>query len=322
VKTFLGVDGGGSKTAFVLIDEQGRVLARHHEGPAYYPEIGLDALHALLARGVAQTLAAGGIAPAALTYAFLGLPAHGEDSRLLPRLDAMASPLLDPAQYRCGNDMICGWAGALACSDGINVISGTGSMAYGEYAGRQARAGGWGEIFSDEGSAYWIAREGLNLFSRMSDGRLPRGPLYDRVRAHFGLNGDLDLCAAIYGADASWRSKLAQLARLVAEAADAGDARAAGIFTAAAGELAAIVAATRDALDVPADMPLPVSWSGGMFGQAARLLEPMKQALAARGRPYAFVEPQLPPGPGAALYAAHCQGIQLAPEALARLSAA
>lgn len=322
MRTFLGVDGGGSKTAFVLIDEQGAVLARHHEGPAYHPEIGLDALHALLARGIAQTLAAGGVAPAALTYAFLGLPAHGEDSRLLPRLDAMASPLLAPGQYRCGNDMICGWAGALACSDGINVISGTGSIAYGEYAGRQARAGGWGELFSDEGSAYWIAREGLNLFSRMSDGRLPRGPLHGLVRAHFGLAGDLDLCAAIYGADGSWRSRLAQLARLVAQAAHAGDARAAGVFTAAAAELAAIVEATRDSLAVPADTPLPVSWSGGMFAQAERLLEPMQQALRARGRPYAFIEPRLPPGPGAALYAAHCQGVTLKPEALARLAAA
>jgi N-acetylglucosamine kinase-like BadF-type ATPase len=321
VKTFLGVDGGGSKTAFVLIDEQGAVLATHHEGPAYYPEIGLDALQALLARGIAATLAVGAVAPAALTHAFLGLPAYGEDSRLLARLDAMATPLLDRSQFRCGNDMICGWAGALACSDGINVISGTGSIAYGQYAGRQARAGGWGELFSDEGSAYWIARAGLNLFSRMSDGRLPRGPLHALVRAHFRLGDDLDLCAAIYGADQSWRSRLAQLARLVAQAAAAGDARAAGVFASAAEELAAIVAATRSALAVPPDAPLPVSWSGGMFGQADLLLEPMKRALAAQGPRYVFVAPRLPPGPGAALYAAHCHGVALTPAALARLEA-
>ena len=56
VKTFLGVDGGGTKTEFVLIDEAGRVLARHQEGPAYYLEIGLDALRAMLARGIGATL--------------------------------------------------------------------------------------------------------------------------------------------------------------------------------------------------------------------------------------------------------------------------
>ena len=38
-------------------------------------------------------------------------------------------------------------------------------------AGDRARVGGWGELFGDEGSAYWIAVQGLNAFTRMSDGR-------------------------------------------------------------------------------------------------------------------------------------------------------
>ena len=76
-----------------------------------------------------------------------------------------------PGRYRCGNDAVCGWAGALAGEDGINIVAGTGSIGYGEFEGRAARAGGWGELFSDEGSAHWIAREALSLFSRMSDGR-------------------------------------------------------------------------------------------------------------------------------------------------------
>ena len=74
-------------------------------------------------------------------------------------------------RYSCDNDMVCGWAGSLAGEDGINVISGTGSMTYGERQGVGHRVGGWGELFGDEGSAYWIAAQGLNAFSRMSDGR-------------------------------------------------------------------------------------------------------------------------------------------------------
>ena len=61
-------------------------------------------------------------------------------------------------------------------------------------AGR-ARAGGWGELFSDEGSGYWVAREGLQLFSRMSDGRAPRGQLYERFREHFRPGGRTWTCA-------------------------------------------------------------------------------------------------------------------------------
>ncbi len=72
---------------------------------------------------------------------------------------ACRTPRCRPGDICCGNDMVCGWAGSLACADGINVVAGTGSICYGEYQGRSARCGGWGELFSDEGSAYWIARQ-------------------------------------------------------------------------------------------------------------------------------------------------------------------
>jgi N-acetylglucosamine kinase-like BadF-type ATPase len=321
MKTFLGVDGGGSKTEFLLIDGDGRVLARHQEGSAYYFEIGLDALHELIARGVGATLAQAGLAPAQLSFAFFGLPAYGEDSRLLERLDRCASPTLAAPQYRCGNDMVCGWAGALACGDGINIVAGTGSIAYGEFAGRNARAGGWGELFSDEGSAYWVAREGLNLFSRMSDGRAPRGELYDLLREHFELQHDLDLCAAVYGANQAWRSNVARLASVVAGAARRGDGQSGLIFERAVRELRAIADAVREGLAVPPELPLPVSYSGGMFKLTDLVLEPLRAELQNGRLAYRFLAPRLPPGAGAALLASRREGAPLSDAAVESLAA-
>jgi N-acetylglucosamine kinase-like BadF-type ATPase len=319
VKTFLGIDGGGTKTAFLLIDESGRVLASHTEGPAYYLETGWEEMRAMLARGIRATCAPVGLSPSNVEFAFLGLPAYGEDSTLMSALDAAASPSLQTGRYRCGNDALCGWAGALACQDGINIIAGTGSMAYGEFNGRAARVGGWGELFSDEGSAYWIAREGLRLFSRMSDGRAPRGALYDIVRGHFALQADLDLCAAIYGESRIQRSNLAALATLVAEAAVAGDAQATGLFGQAADELAQIVCAVHDQLQVPAGTTVTVSYSGGLFQQRELLLAPLQAKLAdARGR-YRVVAPRLSPVAGAALYAAKLSGTPLGEAAVDEL---
>ena len=311
MKTFLGIDGGGTKTAFLLIDESGRVLASHTEGPAYYLEIGWEEMRAMLARGIRATLESAALSPSNLNFAFLGLPAYGEDSTLLPSLDGAASPPLQNGRYRCGNDALCGWAGALACQDGINIIAGTGSMAYGEFNGRSARAGGWGELFSDEGSAHWIAREGLRLFSRMSDGRAARGALYEVVRRHFALRADLDLCAAIYGESRIQRSNLAALATLIAEAARAGDAQATELFALAADELAQIVDAVHRQLQVPEGATVLVSYSGGLFQQRDLLLTPLQSKLAsARGR-YHVVAPRLSPVAGAALYAAKLSGTPL-----------
>jgi N-acetylglucosamine kinase-like BadF-type ATPase len=319
VRTYLGVDGGGSKTGFLLIDEEGNVLATHAEGSAYHLEIGLGSLEAMLARGVGRTLALAGVDAAALTFAFFGLPAYGEDRALQSRLDAAPGAALPGGRYRCGNDMVCGWAGALAGADGINIVAGTGSIAYGEYAGRSARAGGWGELFSDEGSAYWLAREGLRLFSRMSDGRSPRGALYDILRSHFALEEDLDLCAAIYGKSLSQRSQLAQLSRRVAQAAISGDAAAQALFGQAATELAQIVDAVRDRLQAPAELELPLSHSGGLFQLRALLLEPFEAALAARSRRYRLCAARLPPHAGAALQAARLAGTPLTQRSIAAL---
>jgi N-acetylglucosamine kinase-like BadF-type ATPase len=321
VTTYLGVDGGGSKTALLLIDDSGQVLASHTEGPAYYLEIGFDAMRAMLARGIETTVKQARLAFSSINFAFLGLPAYGEDSRLLSALDSAASPPLQPTQYRCGNDAVCGWAGALACQDGISIVAGTGSIAYGEFNGRTARAGGWGELFSDEGSAYWVAREGLSLFSRMSDGRAARGVLYDLLQQHFALRDDLDLCAAIYDATQNQRSTIASLAPLIAEAATAGDVQASALFNRAADELVQIVDAVYRKLEVPEHETVKVSFSGGMFQQRDLLLKRFQSKLAIARVRYRVAEPRLPPAAGAALYAAKLNGTALSAQAIGTLEA-
>lgn len=316
---FLGVDGGGTKTAFALIDSAGRVLARHQDSSAYYIEVGMDGVAAMLVRGCDAVFKAAGVSAADVSLAFFGLPAHGEDRTVLPQLDALPRAVLGHDRYLCGNDMVCSWAGSLACADGISVIAGTGSMAYGEVAGRRARAGGWGELFSDEGSAHWIARAGLGLFSRMSDGRAPRGPLYQLVRDRLALQQDLDLCQVVYGELKGERSRIAALSRLVSEAAALGDQQAQAIIDAAAAELAALVDAVRSALGIAAGQDVAVSCTGGLFGADGPLHAPFAQALAARGAAYRLAPPRLAPVIGAALYAARSAGTPLDAAALVRL---
>jgi N-acetylglucosamine kinase-like BadF-type ATPase len=316
---FLGVDGGGTKTAFALIDSAGRVLARHQDSSAYYIEVGMAGVAGMLARGCDAVFKAAGVSAADVRFAFFGLPAHGEDRTIVPQLDALPRAVLGHDRYLCGNDMVCSWAGSLACADGISVIAGTGSMAYGEVAGRRARAGGWGELFSDEGSAHWIARAGLGLFSRMSDGRAPRGPLYQLVRDRLALQQDLDLCQVVYGELKGERSRIAALSRLVSEAAALGDRQAQAIIDAAAAELAALVDAVRSALGIAAGQDVAVSCTGGLFGADGPLHTPFALALAARGAAYRLAPPRLAPVIGAALYAARSAGTPLDAAALERL---
>ena len=315
----LGVDGGGTKTVFVLIDRAGRVAAEHRESGAYHLQIGIDGLRDVMGRGIAAILGKLALSGDAIEYAFFGLPAYGEDNSLQPRLDAMPAEFLGHRRYRCGNDMVSTWAGSLAGEDGIGIVAGTGSIGYGEHAGRTARAGGWGELFGDEGSAYWIAIRGLNAFSRMADGRLPRGPLHGVIVRAFGLTEDLELCAYLAAGKGPTRDRIASFSPLVSQAVDAGDEQALAIFDAAGRELAAIADSIRNALGFRPGERVPLSYSGGAFESGDRILAPFRRSLADRSSDFDLRKPLLPPGAGAALYAARVSGRPLDADAIARL---
>jgi N-acetylglucosamine kinase-like BadF-type ATPase len=322
MRTYLGVDGGGTTTALCLVGEQGDVLASLDAPSCYYlgsaSDEGVGLVTRVLAEAVPAVSAAAGLEPSGITFAFFGLPAYGEVSADLPLLDAAPRAALGHARYRCDNDMVCGWAGSLGLADGINVISGTGSMTYGQRAERGVRVGGWGELFGDEGSGYWIGIRGLQAFSRMSDGRLPAGPLLDILRRQLGLSADLDAVDLVLNRWRGSRREIAALSRPVVEAARRGDGTAAEILADAAAQLVLLVEATRRRLGFAHDETVPVSYSGGVFS-APEIRDRFRQQLLAVGGGFDLWEPVYPPVLGAALYAARLAGTPLGGTALDRL---
>jgi N-acetylglucosamine kinase-like BadF-type ATPase len=318
---YLGVDGGGTKTALCLLREDGRVAARARAPSCYYFTEGIDLVSRVLRQGIDEVCEMASITPADIRYAFFGLPTYGEVSADVSALDAAPGGILGHGRYACNNDMVCGWAGSLGGIDGINVISGTGSMTYGERAGTGIRVGGWGELFGDEGSAYWIAIKGLNAYSRMSDGRLPVGPLHETLRTHLALEADLDLVDVVLNRWRGGRSEIAALSRVVAGAAEEGDECAARILSEAADELAGLVDTTRRRLDFGPDQEVPVSYSGGVFN-ARPVVEGFEAALKHLHDGYELREPLYSPVVGAAIYAAKLAGEPLDIETIGRSGAA
>jgi N-acetylglucosamine kinase-like BadF-type ATPase len=327
---YLGVDGGGSKTAFALIDANGQVLARATAPSSYYFNVPTDPASArdgfgvvaeVLAQGISDICQTAGIQPCDIAAAFFGLPGYGEASGDVARLDAIPRSVLGHDRYSCDNDMVCGWAGSLGGADGINVISGTGSMTYGERLGTGHRVGGWGELFGDEGSAYWIATQGLNAFSRMSDGRLARGPLYELLKARLQLTSDLDAVGLVIEQWGGDRGSIAALATTVCEAARHEDQAAADILVAAAAELATLVETTRRLVGFDDEHPVPLSYSGGMFSDEG-FLTLFRNAIAQLPAKYALQLPLLDPAVGAALYAAKHSGQPLTSSSLHQLVSA
>lgn len=312
---YLGVDGGGTKTAFCLLNNQGGVLARTRTKSIYYLMGSIGIVEPILRGGVAQVCMSAGVDARNLTYAFFGIPCFGEVSTDIAELEAIPGRILGHDRYGCGNDMVCGWAGSLGGCDGINVVSGTGSIAYGEFRSRRRRAGGWGEAFGDEGSAYWVAIQALNAFSRMCDGRLPAGPLVGRMRQALGISSDLDAVDVVLNQWHGDRSRIAALSYVLNQAAAEGDDVAVGVLCTAGRELSHLVEVVADRLGFESANTICVSHSGGMFDSPV-VLESFRRQIDISDRNYHLQDPLLPPDIGAALYAAHLAGRRLDPVAV------
>ena len=160
-------------------------------------------------------------------------------------------------------------AGATGGEPGIIVIAGTGSMVFGRNAnGVTARAGGWGYIFGDEGGAFDLVRQALRAILRNEEGWGPPTALREALLEATGARDGNQLMHRLY-TDAFPRDRVAGWAKLIDQAARAGDAVASDILAFAAQQLATLTAAVRRQLFGSSTAwpgQVNVCYSGGVFG--------------------------------------------------------
>ena len=262
MKLFLGVDGGQSGTMALVGDETGLVLGEGEAGPCNHAAAGEG--RAKLERAVRGSVEAAcadaGLNAAAVRFeaACFGMSGGPDDKR------EIVAGILKAGHLEVTTDAAIALTGATGGGPGIIVIAGTGSIALGRDAeGRQARAGGWGYIFGDEGGAFSIGRQALRAALRMEEGWGPDTSLRAMLLEATGAATINEVLHLFYTPD--WpRSRVAKLAAEVNRAAQNSDAVAQKILTQAAQELALLVAAVREQLFQTGEL-VEVSYIGGVF---------------------------------------------------------
>ncbi|MFI6789572.1 BadF/BadG/BcrA/BcrD ATPase family protein [Nonomuraea sp. NPDC050383] len=180
---------------------------------------------------------------------------------ILDDADALAGHLLRIARrVLITTDVVTSHAGAFAGGKGVVLAAGTGAIALG--VGDDIRqVDGWGYLYGDAGSGFWIGRRGLDAACRGFDGRAEPGPLTQRAQDVFGdLAG---LPERLYLAPDAV-ARIARFAVHVLELAEDSTARA--IAEEAARELAGTVAAA--ARCFPEGTVVPVAWTGRLLRDA------------------------------------------------------
>jgi N-acetylglucosamine kinase-like BadF-type ATPase len=266
---FLGVDGGQSGTTVLIGDERGRILGRGEGGPCNHASAAEG--RAKLERAVGEGLGAAclevGLDAATVIFraACFGMSGGPDDK------EAILAGMLHTGRLLVTHDAAIALSGATAAGQGIVIIAGTGSIAFGRDAtGRTARAGGWGYVFGDEAGAFDLARQATRAALRMEEGWGPPTALRQALLEATGARSANQALHEFYSA--AWpRSRVATLAPLVDAAAVNGDAVALQILDRAAQDLALLGAAVRGQLWQAGDC-VEISYVGGVF-QSLRLLE-------------------------------------------------
>ena len=216
----LGVEGGGTKTAWVLVTrpvagvaDPGSPLQILDQGklpPSNFRLATPERLRSIF-RELPKEIARVGV--------FLAGCGTAEDRESLSKLCAETWP---QAKIVTGSDRDSDLAAALGHGDGIVVNAGSGSSVTGRRDNRTEKAGGWGHILGDAGGGYFLSIQALRLILREYD--LHRGEVQftARILRALCLNNLDELVRWAQTAD---KMEIARLTPVVFEAAASGDAR-------------------------------------------------------------------------------------------------
>jgi N-acetylglucosamine kinase-like BadF-type ATPase len=296
MKAFVaGIDGGQSSTVALVGDASGRIVGRGVAGPA--DEVGAGPastrMHDALAGALAEAVADAEL-PAETRFQAIVAGVSGYEGRIFGR-----APDLPATRFVLMHDAPVAHAGALAGAPGVIVIAGTGSVVYGTDGRRGRTIGGWGYLFGDEGSAFWLVREALAALMHAEDDVEKSECAEARAAcAYFGQPSLRHVARAFYGGEIG-RDRLASFAPQVLRFE-----RFRPIAERGAGRLAELVG---DAIAGGAHPA--VACVGGMFDDPAFRAR-VYDGIAALGGSVEIVTPRGEPAAGALLLAYREAGLE------------
>ncbi|MEG1003715.1 N-acetylglucosamine kinase [Clostridium sp.] len=222
MKYIIGVDGGGTKTEAVAYDLNGEVLAKSLTGFGNLLNDEKEALKNILD---SLEVILDKLGKEDLQGLYLGLAGSevGHNAQIVK--DGIKAKFnLDSVIM---NDGDLALKALLKGEDGILVIAGTGSTAFGIKGNEQARCGGWGHLLGDEGSAYKISMEAFKKMIHEYDFGLERSELSEAILKKLNMKQVDEIIAFIYGAT---KDEIAGFAGFVSQYAENGDNEAKAIL--------------------------------------------------------------------------------------------
>ncbi|WP_404454512.1 N-acetylglucosamine kinase [Oceanobacillus kapialis] len=313
---YIGIDGGGTKTHAVLADGTGKVIAQAMGGPSNPNAVGETELVAMFQTLFSKLDDANQNILSQVKRLYAGIAGAGNPANQTMLKDILSS-LLPHTLVRVEPDAVCALYSGTYGQAGIVQIAGTGSITYGiNEAGEQARVGGWGYLFGDEGSGYAIGKAAVTEALKSVDGRGEPTILLELLYEHFHVFHPQDLIKSIYQADQP-KSVIAPLSRIVFQAYFQGDKTAYAILQEAAEDIASQIMALYRTLFTDTEK-IKVVLCGGVFQEKTVMPWLLKEKLEPNAA-LSLVQPELPPVAGSLIGAYKMENLQVNRNILAQL---
>lgn len=262
---FLGVDGGGTSTEFVLVDENDTVLSRCVLGPCNVLNMSDDEVNNVLTSGIKATCSNIPLSRVAAFFGMAGAASLSVENRLVPLLNHFGF-----AGYSYGADAKNIISAGLYGRNGIITILGTGSVVFSSVGNTVKRYGGYGHLLGDYCSGYEFGRAALNAILAQTDGS-GCATILTELYHNTNKTSVFDMLPTFYQQDKSF---IASFASLVFEAYQKGDDVAKAIVVDNVSKLCKQITAALRECNSQENIPLVIS--GGLTTYAD-ILTPLFQ---------------------------------------------
>lgn len=263
-----GIDGGGTKTSLICADLQGKELFRKTFSAFNINSVGKDNF-LLLLNDICDTFDSVG------RCVSLCVGAAGVSNEEMKNITEGVFKERGVKKYTLVGDHIIALEGAHEGKSGLAVIAGTGSICFGKGKdGKVERAGGWGHIIGDAGSAYSLGRDLFSQCAKELDGYASNSILPALLKEKFGLSSREEIINYVYSGD---KTRVADVAPLVDIAFKEGDGAAIEIIRRNALELVLATCAVAKQLNLE---ECSVALFGGLIDKDTPLRKEYIKALA------------------------------------------
>ncbi len=254
-KYFLGIDGGGTKTEFLLTDENRNEIKRFFLGGSNPVSINIENTYSVLCDGVRKICAGIDIHNVAVFAGIAGAKT-GDNEKLINGL------LSEFGFYTslCSSDIDLALELTLKGGNGTAVIMGTGIVAFSRNGEKLFRTGGRGYMIDKGGSGFHYGSDALNSAFEFIDGRGGSEIILSLVEKKLGRPLEEGIAEIYKGGACS----VASFCPVIFEAYNLGDNKAYEIIENNAKEAAAVI---NGALNISENTEKKVVICGGLCKQ-------------------------------------------------------